>query len=80
MGGLGPDEGLAAVVPAVDEGADLGVEVFDGAEAAAVDGLAFDDAEPETRFNHDPDVGVKWVVIRGLARNQSRTSTRLWVA
>jgi hypothetical protein len=29
-----------AVVPAVDEGADLGVELADGAEAAAVDGLA----------------------------------------
>src|SRR5918995_6080942 len=40
--GLGPDERVAAVVPAVDEGADLGVEVADRAEGAAVDGLAFD--------------------------------------
>ena len=45
--GLGPDEGLLAVVPAVDEGADLGHQVADGGEAAAADGLAFDDAEPD---------------------------------
>jgi hypothetical protein len=38
---------MGAVVPAVDEGPNLGVEVFDGAVAAAVDGLAFDDAEPD---------------------------------
>jgi hypothetical protein len=44
---FGPHEGVFAVVPAVDEGADLGVELADGAEAAAVDGLAFDDAEPD---------------------------------
>jgi len=47
VGGFGPEEGVGAVVPAVYEGADFGVEVFDGAEAAAVDGLAFDDAEPD---------------------------------
>jgi len=28
VGGLGPDEGVGAVVSAVDEGSDLGVEVF----------------------------------------------------
>jgi hypothetical protein len=37
---------LAAVVPAVDEGPDLDHEVSDGGKGAAVDGLAFDDAEP----------------------------------
>ena len=47
IGGFGPHEGVAAVVPAGDEGADLGVEVFHRAEGAAVDGLAFDDAEPD---------------------------------
>lgn len=31
-GGLGPHEGMFAVVPAADEGADLGVEVADGAD------------------------------------------------
>src|SRR4051794_16304555 len=46
-GGLGPEEWVGAVVPAVDEGADLGVEFVDGAEGAAADGLAFDDAEPD---------------------------------
>ena len=38
---------MFAVVPAVDEGADLGVELAHGSEGAAVDGLAFDDAEPD---------------------------------
>jgi hypothetical protein len=48
IGGLGPDERVGAVVvPAVDEAADLGVELLDGAERAAADGLAFDDAEPD---------------------------------
>ena len=37
---------MASVVPAVNEGSDLGVEVFDRPERAAADGLAFDDAEP----------------------------------
>ena len=39
VGGLGPDEGLAAVVPAVDERFDGDDEVFDAGEAAAADGL-----------------------------------------
>jgi hypothetical protein len=38
---------VAAVVPAVDELPDLGVEVVDGSEGSAVNGLAFDDAEPD---------------------------------
>ncbi len=46
LGGLGPDEGMTSVIPAVDEGADLGVEVLDRSERAAVDRLLFDDAEP----------------------------------
>ena len=46
LGGLGPDEGVAAVAPAVDERADVGVELADGAKGAAVDGLALDDAGP----------------------------------
>jgi dihydrolipoamide dehydrogenase len=37
---------VAAVVPAVDEGADATGEVGDAGEAAAMDGLAFDDPEP----------------------------------
>lgn len=47
FGCLGPSEGLAAVVPACDEGADLADQLADGGEGAAVDGLAFDDAEPD---------------------------------
>src|SRR5271154_5074866 len=45
VGGLGPGEGVAAVVPAVDEGLDRGDEVLDRGEAAAADGLPGDDAE-----------------------------------
>ena len=59
--GLGPDERVAAVVPAVGEGADLGVEITHGPEGASVDGLLLDDAEP--RLDHvqpGPEVGVKW--------------------
>ena len=47
VGGFGPDEGLAAVVPAVDEGSDFDHQVADRGVSAAVDGLAFDDAEPD---------------------------------
>jgi hypothetical protein len=47
VGGLGPDDWVLAVVPAVDELTDLDHEVADGAEAAAVDGLALDDSEPD---------------------------------
>jgi len=38
---------VAAVVVAVDEGADGGDELFDAGEAAAADGLAGDDAEED---------------------------------
>jgi hypothetical protein len=38
---------VGAVVPAVDGRPDLAGEFFDAAERAAVDGLAFDDAEPD---------------------------------
>jgi hypothetical protein len=52
FGGLGPDQGLAAVVPAVDEGADLDHQVADRGKGAAVDGLTLDDlddAEPHLK-------------------------------
>ncbi len=47
VGGLGPDERVGAVVLAIDERADGLVELGNGSEGAAVDGLAFDDAEPD---------------------------------
>ena len=34
---------MAVLVPAVDEGADLGVEVFDGGEDSSADGRTVDD-------------------------------------
>jgi hypothetical protein len=39
VGKFGPDEGLAAVVPAADEPAGGGDKLVDGVEAAAADGL-----------------------------------------
>jgi hypothetical protein len=36
--------------------------------------------QTSTRFSHDPEVGVKWTVIRLFAASQSRTSTRLCAA
>jgi len=45
VGGLGPDERVAALVPTVDERTDRSDQVFDAAEAAATDGLAGDDRE-----------------------------------
>jgi hypothetical protein len=47
FGGFGPDERVGPVVPAVDEAPDLADEFADGGEGAAVDRLAFDDAEPD---------------------------------
>src|SRR6266516_829304 len=47
IGGLGPGEGMAAVVPAVDEVLDGGDEVLDRGEAAAADGLAGDDRKED---------------------------------
>jgi hypothetical protein len=38
-GGLGPGEGMCPVIPAVYEGAALGVEIPDGSAGAAADGL-----------------------------------------
>src|SRR6266540_4246818 len=39
-------ERVGSVIPAVDEGADLGVEVLDGLEHSAADGPTLDDAAP----------------------------------
>ena len=80
VGGFDPGEGVAAVVPAVDEAADGCGEVFDAGEAAPADGLAGDDAKKiSTMFNQDPLVGVKCNVIRGLRASQARTAGCLWV-
>lgn len=47
VGGLGPGEWVVALVPAVDEGADLGVEVLDGGEDSSADGRTVDDGEED---------------------------------
>ena len=72
---------MAAVVPAVDEGADLDHEIADGWEAAAVDGLAFDDGEPDlNQIQPGSEVGVKWTWILGLPASQALTFGCLWAA
>jgi hypothetical protein len=79
--GFGPDERVTAVVPAVDEGADLGVEVLDRAEGAAVDGLLLDDAEPDLdQVEPRPGGRGKCTWMRGFAASQSRTSALMWAA
>ena len=78
---LGPGEGVGAVVPAGDEGADLGVEVPDAGEAATVDGLAPDDREPD-RPGSSTRRGrrVRCTFTRGWLSSQARTSACLRAA
>ena len=46
-----------------------------------MDGLAFDDAEPDLDEVHpDPEVGVKWTWMRGFAASQALTFGCLWAA
>jgi hypothetical protein len=46
VGGLGPDEGLGVVVPGVDPGADVGVELTDRAVRSAARLLGRQFAKP----------------------------------
>src|SRR5664279_3791471 len=63
VGGFGPDEGFAAVVPAVDERFDGGDEVFHRGEGAAADRLPGDD--PEEDLHHvQPRAGGRGEVHR----------------
>jgi hypothetical protein len=81
VSGFGPDEGVAAFVPAVDERADSGDQLFDAAEAAArMACRVMIEKKISTMFSHDPEVGVKCRVIRGLRANHARTAGWLWVA
>jgi hypothetical protein len=82
VGGLGPDEGLAPVVPSVDEGPDTEHEISDGGKRAAV-WMAWRSMTPNqtsTRFSHDPQVGVTWTPILGFAASQALTFGCLWAA
>ncbi len=80
LGGHGPDEGVLALVPAVDEGAELRVEVLDGLEDAAAHSLAYHGAgQNSTRFIHDAWVGVKCTTKRALEAGQVLAAC-LWAA
>ena len=74
VGGFGPDERVAAFVPAVDEGLDGGDQVFDPGEGAAADGLAGDDAEEDL---HEVEPGSRrrgeMKLIRGRLASQACT-------
>jgi hypothetical protein len=79
--GFGPDEGLAAVVPSVDEGPDLDHEVSDGGKHAAADGLAFDDAEPDLDQVQPRSRGRGEVDMDpGVPRHPGFASGCLWAA
>jgi hypothetical protein len=45
--GFGPDEGLGVVVIGFNEGIDVLPELFDGCEGSAMQGLSFQDGEPD---------------------------------
>ena len=47
FGGFGPQERLAALVPAVDELLEGGIEIVDAGEGPSADGLAGDDPEED---------------------------------
>jgi hypothetical protein len=73
VGVLGPDEGPAAFVPAVDDRPFDGLdELAYGAEAAAADGLPGDD--PEDQVSQDPRRRMKCKVIRGWRASHAVTA------
>ena len=53
------------MVPTVDEGADLRVEVLDGGEDSAANGLAFDNTEPDLHQVNLRLTGVHRYRVRG---------------
>jgi hypothetical protein len=60
VGGLGPKEWVAAVMPTVDEFADFDHQVAHRGKAATMDGLAFDDGEPDVdEVQPGSHIGVK---------------------
>ena len=74
-------EGFAALVSAVNEGPDGVFEVADGVEGAAPDGWrVMIKKKISTMLSHDPLVGVKCMVTRGLLASQACTLGREWVA
>ena len=80
VGGLGPDEGMAAFVPAVDEGADRGDEVLDRGEGSASDGLVGDDAEEDLdQVEPRPRGGGEVQCDAGVLASQAVTLGCLWV-
>jgi hypothetical protein len=80
VGGGGPFEGFWVGVPVVDVAADLGDEGADGAEGAAADRLAGDDAEPGFDLV-DPRRANRGEVEppRGFLSSQATTSGVVWV-
>src|SRR5689334_13448069 len=81
VGGLGPDEPVAAVVPAVDEPADGGDQVFDARVAAAADRMSGDDRE-EHLDQVQPGPPRRGEVQRDprIPASHARTAGCLWVA
>ena len=81
VGGFGPREGLAALVPALDVGVDRGGELIDAAVAAAADGLPGDDREEDLdQVEPGPRGRGEMKGDPGLRASQARTAGCLWVA
>jgi hypothetical protein len=77
VGGLGPDERFAALVPGVDEGADRADQVCDAGEGAASDGLASDDAKDDLQLDIygealDSEEDLSLAQLRALATLRDR--------
>jgi hypothetical protein len=71
---------VAAIVPAVDEGADRADELLDGVEGSpSAYRLAGDDPEEHLDEVQELLVGVKCKVTRGLLTSQWLMSSCLWV-
>lgn len=76
VGGPGPGEGVAALVPALDEGADRGDELLDASKDPwRIARLVMMPKKTSTRFSQAPEVGVKCSVIRGCFVSQALISS-----
>jgi hypothetical protein len=81
VGGLGPGEGLAVLVPALAEPTDGGSEIGDaGRSPRRRAWRSTMEKNTSTRFSQDAEVGVKCSWIRRCLASQPRTTGCLWVA
>ena len=80
VGVFGPGERVGVFVPAVDVGPDGGLEVLDGVEGAAADGLAGDDREEDLHVQPAAAGRGEVQLDPGCLVSQALTLGCLWVA